>query len=383
MLSTFNAQDDEQSRILIVSQRGLRQQAANCCLYEFENAISDFDRADLFSPNSEVPLARKIYRLAKYLTKSDRLASDIAPFPAEISLKRDYELLFAVFDNPWQMYMINCIQGWRDRTKFTACYIGEMWEKELDNWRLLQEPFASFDHVFLGVQHCVDKVSKIIGRPCSYLPPAVDTVSFCPYPFLPERSIDVCYVGRRSTEVHRELLDLTTQKDFFYYYDTAKSLKLEVDEPREHRRLLAHLLKRSRYTIANYAKFNQPQETGGKQEIGYRFFEGAAAGTVMLGMPPKTETFKQYFDWSNPVIEIDINNCNIKEVISELDAQPELLAQISRDNVVNSLQKHDWVYRWRQVLNTFNIEPTAATLSREQYLNELVNSINPKVVDSV
>ena len=38
---------------------------------------------------------------------------------------------------------------------------------------------------------------------------------------------------------------------------------------------------------------------------------------------------------------------------------------------VNSLSRHDWVYRWRTILEAVGLEPTPEMLSREAYLNEL------------
>jgi hypothetical protein len=380
MLTKLNSDVKQSSRILLFSQRGLRYQAANCCLYEFEDLIADFDRVDLFIPNNEYSFSRKLHRIIKYVTKSDYCATKISPFPHQYTLDQEYDLLFAVLDNPWQIYLLDSIQNWREKCRYVACYVGEIWDPELDNWRLLQEPFQYCDRIFLGVHHSVEKLSKQINIPCSYLAPGVDTVLFSPYPFLPYRSLDLCYVGRRVPAIHQTLLDLTTKKNFFYYYDTAKKLQLEVENHQEHRRLLANLLKRSRYTICTYAKFNRLEETGGYQEIGYRFFESAAAGTVMLGIPPKTEVFQKYFGWSDSIIEIDLNTSDINNIITELDAQPERLIRISRDNVINSLQKHDWVYRWREVLTSFKLELTSSMLDRERYLQQLVDSIQGQAI---
>ena len=139
--------------------------------------------------------------------------------------------------------------------------------------------------------------------------------------------------------------------------------------------LLAGLFQRSRYNITNYAKFNSTEETGGTQEIGYRFFEGAAAGTVMIGMPPAGEAFPRYFDWEDPIIKVDLLGTDVVEAIAELDAQPERLESISRRNVANCLLKHDWSYRWRDMLATFNLEPSPKIVQREKYLKELAQSI--------
>ena len=369
---------DTSPRILVVSVRGYRFQAANCCIYEFEDLLTDLESAQLHCPGDEFAFpfdsARKIYRTAKYAGLSDRTAAKIAPFPQELVLDREYDLLFAVLDNPWQMHLLESIKGWRDKCRKTACFIAEMWMPDLDNWRLTKEPWDDFDHVFLGVTLCIEGLRKLVKPPLTYIPPAVDTLRFSPYPNPPQRSIDVSYVGRRAPIIHDALMARAARDNFFYYYDTVKG-KLEIGNPREHRILLADLFQRSRYNITNYAKFNEKAETGGTQEIGYRFFEGAAAGTVMVGMPPAGDAFPHYFDWDDPIIKVDLRGKDVVEAIAELDTQPERLERISKMNVANCLLKHDWAYRWRDMLSALDLEPSSKMVAREKYLQELGNSI--------
>lgn len=367
---------NSQPRTLVFSLRNLRFQAANCCIYEWEDLLCDIEGADLYCPKREYPISRKFYRVARSLSGSDKFARSIMNFSDGITLDREYDLFFVVVDSPWYLHIINSIKGWREKCRHAVCFIAETWEPELDDWPLQQEPFRSFDHIFVGVTHCVEGLEKRFGKPCTYLPPAVSTKRFCPYPNPPERSIDVAYVGRRSPEVHNSLKKLRDQKNFFYYYDTVKGQYLIIDNHQEHRDLFANLLQRSRYTITYYAKFNVAEETGGQQEIGYRFFESAAAGTVMLGIPPNTPEFSKYFDWEDPVIKVDPRTEDIADVIAELDAQPERLAQMSRNNIANCLLKHDWTYRWKDILNTLGLQPTEATINHVNYLHKLAEEIN-------
>ncbi|MGF1589418.1 MAG: glycosyltransferase [Pleurocapsa sp.] len=377
MPSNFSSVDaDQQPRILVVSVRGFRFQAANCCIYELEDLLTDLEMAQLHTPipNRKFDVAQKVYRTAKYLGCSDNLAVNIAPFPQELVLEHEYDLLFAVLDNPWQFHLLKSIKGWRDKCRHKACFITEMWQPDLKIPKLFREPWSNFDHVFLGVTQCVEELSKLIEPPVTYIPPAVDTLRFSPYPNPPQRLIDVSYVGRRSPNIHNALITRATKDNFFYYYDTIRG-KLEIGNPQEHRILLANLFQRSRYNITNYAKFDSTEETGGTQEIGYRFFEGAAAGTVMVGMPPAGEAFPHYFDWEEPIIKVDLSGTDVVDAITQLDSQPERLAQISRRNVANCLLKHDWSYRWRDMLATFDLKPGSAILAREKYLRELAQSI--------
>lgn len=373
MSNKLNFRSNEKPRILLLSQRGLRDQVANACLYDFENTICEIDDVDLVAPATSHDLSNKIYRLAKYVSTSNRVADLITPYRNQFSLDREYDLLFAVLDNAWQMILVNSIKNWRKKCKIAVCFIAEIWEKNLQNWRLLQEPFQNFDHIFLSVSHCTKELADISERPCSYLPTAVNTVTFCPQPFAPRRAIDVCYIGRRSATTHQALLDTAAKRNLFYYYDTGKDLR--IDNAKEHRSLLANIVKRSRYFIVNYAKANTPQDTWGHQEIGYRFFEGAAAGTVMIGAPPANSAFSTYFDWPDAVIRAPFDAPHIGEMIVDLDAQPERLGRIRRDNVVNSLLRHDWLHRWYTILTTVGLEPTYEMLARETYLRELASSV--------
>lgn len=376
MLNSSSTDAKKLPRVLVISVRGFRFQAANCCIYELEDLLTDLESTELYTPipNQEFDLARKIYRSAKYAGTSDNFASKIAPFPKETILEQEYDLLFAVLDNPWQFHLLESIKGWREKCRHTACFITEMWQPDLEIKRLFKEPWSSFDHVFLGVTQCVAGLNELIDPPVTYIPPAVDTLRFSPYPHPPQRLIDVSYVGRRSPNIHDALIKRAAKDNFFYYHDTLRG-KLEIANPREHRILLASLFQRSRYNITNYAKFNSTEETGGTQEIGYRFFEGAAAGTVMVGMPPAGSAFLRYFDWEDPIIKVDLSGTDVVKAIAELDAQPERLANISRRNVANCLLKHDWSYRWRDMLAVFDIKPNSAMKQREKYLQELAYSI--------
>lgn len=368
-------ENDTSPRVLVISLRGFRFQAANCCLYELEDLLHQVESAELHAPSSEFSLSSRLYRATKYLSRSDDFANRVSPFPEERVLDEDYDLLLLVLDNPWRMQVLKSIAGWRERCAVTACFIAEMYTPDLDNWRLIQEPWGDFDHVFLGVNSCAAGLDELVAPPVSYVPPAVDTLRFSPYPNPPARSIDVAYVGRRSPVIHNALLRRAGAHDFFYYHDTVKGT-LEVDDHRAHRQLLAKILQRSRYTISNYSRFDRTDQTAGDQEIGFRFFEGAASGTVMVGTPPAGEAFSRYFDWEDAIVKADISDTSVLEAIAELDAQPERVERIHRANVVNSLLKHDWIYRWRDMLSALDLEPGPGVAARENSLRELAEIVS-------
>jgi len=118
-------------------------------------------------------------------------------------------------------------------------------------------------------RHLSVAIKNSIGDSCVYIPPAIDVIRFCPYPNPQARCIDVYSLGRKSAITHQALLNMAEQRQIFYVYDTI--LKMDTLHPAQHRSLLANIAKRSRYFIANSPKINRQIETGGQEEISYRF----------------------------------------------------------------------------------------------------------------
>jgi glycosyl transferase family 1 len=367
--------------VLLLSMRRLADVVAFCLQYEFEDVVADVTGADRVEAGDRPALerSRRGYKLARFATGSKRFARGCAPRPSTVRLERDYELFFPVFNHVHELFALATVPDWRRRCRVAACFVNELWAHLLPGYLL--ELLSEFDHVFLGVRHNVDEVARIVGRPCSYLPLAADVLRFAPSPEAPARGIDVCNIGRRSPVTHDALVRLAREGRIFYFYDTVaasgagqKQRTFHVDNPAEHRLLLASLLKRSRYFIANRGRVNEPEFTQGKDEISGRFYEGAAAGTVMLGEPPRTGEFERQFDWPDAVIPLPFDSPDVGRRLAELDQDPARLARIRRDNVANAALRHDWVHRIRTVFETLGLQPTEAMLARERRLQALAAS---------
>ena len=61
--------------------------------------------------------------------------------------------------------------------------------------------------------------------------------------------------------------------------------------------------------------------------------------------------------------------------ILSADRQPERVARIRRDNAVNVLRRHDWVYRWRQVLDVVGLPASQGMTLREAHLERLARTV--------
>jgi hypothetical protein len=345
--------------------RAVHDLVAFCCPYEMEDVIADVTGADRLEVQDYEALeqARRVYKLGRLASGSTRLGLALAPrvrFPA---LTRDYDLFFPVFNHPFEIFALTAVPDWRARCRVAACFISEVWDHELPEYLL--ELLSSFDHVFLGVQHPVQAVARIVGRPCTYLPTAADVLRFAPDFSHPARAIDVCNIGRRSKVTHAALIELAKKRGIFYYYDTVrasgaqgKQITFSVNDPAEHRLLLASLLQRSRYYFANRARINEPESIQSHEEISARFYEGIASGAVLLGEQPRSEEFKRQFDWPDPVIHVPFDSPDIGDILARLDADPDRLERIRRQNVHQAALRHDWLHRLQVVYDAVGLRPT-------------------------
>lgn len=376
----YNLTNPNHSRIAILSEREINDHVASCCLYEFEDAIAQVDAVDFFTPTQSYKSAHRNFKWVKKFTRSPQLANRVKLDPNSFTLEHDYDLFFMILDNPSKFIALDSIKNWRKKCKKAVCYIIEIWESQLPQWKPILELFKDFDHIYLGHTNSTKAVSEITGVPCTYLPFGTDAIKFSPNSINSPRGIDVTNIGRRSVITHQALLNRMEQGDFLYYYDTPRDFY--VQNPQEHRNLLANLAKNSRYWIANNPNFNDDPRSkkGIQKELGYRIFEGAAAGAIAIGNQTATEEFNKHFDWEDALISIPADAANIADIIVALDAQPERLEKIRRHNISNSLLRHDWVYRWRHILETIGLEVTPEILYREAQLKHRAERFSPEPV---
>jgi hypothetical protein len=377
MYQTNNIDSEHQTRILIVSMRDFRPEAFRSPEYEFEDAIYDFDSADMLTPKFNFSFTKKITKkisnhLSTYLNISNLL--DSGCYPSKI--EKEYDLIIFVCQYFWDITSINSIHGWREKCKKAIVWIDEIWIKELENNKTINclKLLNNFDYVFTTQSATAKVMGNIIEPPCLSLPYAVDAIKFCPYPNFPERTIDIYSIGRRSPITHQSLLELSKNSNLLYIHDTLKGLQMMNYQ--EHRHLYQNLIKRSRYFIANKAKFDISKQTGGQEELGSRFFEGAAGGSVMIGIRSQCEAFTANFNWDDALIDIPYNAANIDEIIAELDSQPQRLVEIRRNNISNCLLRHDWVYRWEQILTIVGLDITPAMEDRKLLLKQMATNVN-------
>jgi glycosyltransferase involved in cell wall biosynthesis len=200
---------------------------------------------------------------------------------------------------------------------------------------------------------------------------AVDALRFSPYPRRLSRRVDILSIGRRRAEIHRASANLAKERDLFYVHDTFAGSYSVVEDYRQHREMLASMMKRSRFFVVAPAKTGTQEGSRGQVEVGLRYYEGAAAGAVMIGQAPVCDAYRTLFNWQDAVVEVDPDGSDFAEVLTQLASDPDWMDEISRRNAAGALLQHDWVHRWERIIEIAGLNPTPALLARKARLVEL------------
>ena len=359
-------------RICMFTERGYAHNAFRCGFYEGQDVLSEVDDVDLIwlKPGKAYNLRERLQEKIVWHDFTNKIVSNNFAFQP-VNLNKEYDLFIAYCTYYKDLIHIPAIRGWKDHCKTSICWIDELWAADVPRYKPWMAALNEFDHVVLGLQGTVKAVSDAIKKTCHYVPGAVDAIRFSPYPNPPKRAIDFYSIGRIWEGLHRSLLHLAAKNEIFYVYDTFLASDTPVKDHRKHRDMLANFSKRSRYFFVAPGKMDLPEVTKGQSEIGFRYYEASAAGAVMLGQIPICESFRTMFDWQDAVIEIKPDGSDIEEVLKDLSAQPERLMEISRRNAVEALLRHDWVYRWKKILDIAGLKMTEEMENRENRLKQI------------
>jgi hypothetical protein len=360
----------KQPRTLIFSQRKLQKILPfRCAHFEFEDVISQIDSAELLTPKFDPSTQR--HAMAKTFAYHTPFVLNPGIEPVQFS--GNYDLFFAICGDPTDLLLINAIGDWRSRCKTAVCLIDELWATQMASYQNFLNMLKKFDFVFMYYRGSVEPLIKRTGAKCVFLPPGVDTIRFNPYPNAPQRVVDVYSIGRRSETTHRALQKMAADQGQFYLHDTM--IPVQVQDPMDHRSLFAGVAKRSRYFIVNPGLIDRIDVRGDQIEIGNRYFEAAASGTLMLGERPATPEFSELFDWQDALIHLPYNSGDVQRVVNDLDRQPERQESIRRANVSQSLLRHDWVYRWETILSLAGLAPQPQLSERKNTLRNMAEAI--------
>ncbi len=356
----------------MLTARGFALNAFRCGYYEGQDVLSDVDEVDLIFLRPK-PYYHILQPLQKFLVWHDysKIAVSVNMGFEPVTLTRDYEVFIAYFPHIQDLIQLSAVKGWKKHCEKSICWIDEVYAVDVPAYKTWLSVLKEFDHVAIGMGGTVDAFSSEYKRPCHFVPGAVDALRFSAYPGPPARVIDIYSIGRIGENLHRAFLDMAAKAGMFYVHDTFLASYSRVYDHKQHRQMFANMAKRSRYFHVAPAKMNVPEETGGQIETGFRYYEGSAAGTVMIGQAPDCESFHTMFDWPDAVIEIQPDGSDAADVLSDLAAHEGRLSSISRRNAAEALLRHDWVYRWRSIFDIVGLHPADEMRLREDKLKRM------------
>ncbi len=363
MSSNRDNQQLQPPRILLFSHKNIYEREvwrASFC--EFEQILRQIDSVDVVAPK-----AKSWYRNGKRLALrlGEKFKTPINPGVEPVTLDKNYDIFFAVCEKASELLQIGAVKNWKERCKTSFCLLTEFWVREMAQHKSCLEVLKEFDHV-LFMFNTNEPFHKYLRGTGRYMAAGIDALRFCPYPDPPARAVDVLSIGRRSEKTHQALLKLAAEEGIFYVHDTIDSLR--AYDILQHRRMMADILKRTRYFLVNPGKIDNAAETGGQVEFGYRYFEGAAPGTIMVGERPRNREFPKIFHWDDVVIDMPFDSEDIGQIMKDLGRQPERQAAIRRNNITQVLQNHDWAHRWETVLEIAGLQPLPALTRRKEEL---------------
>lgn len=360
-----------QARTVVLSSRAASHHVWQASQFELEDVIASVDDVRLLAPpGRQVSPAGLAFHGAA--NRARRALGRPRRRPVAPTLQADdAELFFAVFAAPHEIGMLPLVRPQLARSAVKVAFVVELWQPQVPAVADYLRQLRGFDHVFMFNRWAMDDVAALTGAPVSYLATAVDADRFAPPSPAPARVIDVMSYGRRLPATHGGLRQAMARGDLYYHYDTVRGAFDVVDHV-EHREVLAATLQRSRYSVV-YRNNDEPERlerTGGEESLTNRYFEVLAAGATMLGTPAQTPDFEACFDWPDAIVPIAAPEPRVADVVAELDADPERLERARRTAVAQSLRRHDWAHRWRDVLDAVGLAPRPQLTERIARLGE-------------
>ncbi len=225
---------------------------------------------------------------------------------------------------------------------------------------LNQPPLAKLDHLFVIGSQLAEEIRSLYPINVSWLPLGINTLSWGNYST--NRSIDVMGYGRMNEAVHTHLQQHFNQADSDRMYFHSTFTCTGVSDPKEHIALQIKLLKRSKinlcFEVSNLPRFR------GRSPLLYRWLEGWAAGSAIVGTKPRDPEVAPLIDWLDSTLELPTDSADWIPFLEALLDDEEKLAAISQRNYRECRLRHDWRYRLCDLFNTVHL-PIPQTLEQE------------------
>jgi len=339
----------------VLSLRKVVLGPAQGCVVELEDVFAQLTQATILCPSDE-----------------KELETMLAALPAESG-----DLFIAALILSWPVNLLKGIRRWRRPFRRVYCYVFDCWVSEaaLAQPRIrhklsrFHRVVRQMDHVFVSNRRGVDDVGELYRVPVSYVPMAADVKQFGS--MQASRPISVNAYGRQ----HQRHVDAlasayNTNRSTRALYHTSHVSSAHVVNLQQHRAFFWKMLTMSCITLAYDPVLVDPgQRQFPYSFLGQRWFEGLAAGCVIVGYRPRCAETDELLTWEDATIECPDDTGEFLAFVEALLADEARLARVRRSNFSHMARSHDWGHRVVDMLGTLQIDVLPAWSSR---LNELV-----------
>jgi hypothetical protein len=198
-------------------------------------------------------------------------------------------------------YRLDLFTGWEKKYKTKILYLYDTLPAQ---YPLIKRLFSGgdWDILITSFNDAVDDLQRLTGRKWHYIPQAADLSIFQPAAF-EERAIDFSAYGRRYPALHEILKEFCSNHKLYYDYTTHDGKHPTADAEELYKQYGWHLV-HSLFTFSWPVELTNPARAGHLRPITCRWFEAAAAGTIVIGKKPGNPSFDSLFP-AGTVIELD------------------------------------------------------------------------------
>jgi len=376
--------DNDAPRTGVFTVRNSLYGVSRCPGLEFEDIIvEELEPGAVFVEPMQDASGQLGLKTNRWLKRRGVPVGDFAFGAKTRSMGQDLDLFFAAPAVSSDLLALSTLHDWRKRSKVAVCYLQELWISEFDRQLAgVADILRQFDHVFVGLYHTAEALSRKLGIKVEYMPLGIDAEMWNPYIGTPKpRDIDVCAIGNMDPGTHEALWNWAEDTGRYYSFTTTGGARLSVSH-RIHRQNLAQTLKRSKFFFTFMAKRVVTSQRSAQEEFGPRYYEGAGAGAIQIGDAVKTNpAYLEHMDWEGAVIEVPYASADMPALLEDIEKNADWLEEVRRRNVANCLTRHDHLNRWDMVMKAAGFEATPTAEARRARLQEqAANLESPQAV---
>ncbi|HEY4290081.1 MAG TPA: glycosyltransferase [Puia sp.] len=309
-------------------------------LRSFETAIVEETGAEI----ETVP----VHKFSTYLSSFGHGTnkSRFRPYFPKDNFDLNADVAWSVLMGP-ENYKLDSFSGWQKKCKIKVLYIYDTLPAQ---YPLIRKLFSdnTWDILITSFNDAADDLTKLTGRKWHCVAQAADKTNFEPTP-LSERLIHFSSYGRRYPVLHDVLKNFCKSRGLYYDYTTHDARHPTAPAEELYRQYGWHL-NHSLFTFSWPVELTNPARALHLRPITCRWFEAAAAGTVIIGRAPDNPAFN---DWLSKDLVVPLDpdgdkkelNYTLGEIWDKRERFFEKAEIMRRQNI----ERWSWNHRVKEI----------------------------------